>query len=572
MNEFNFDTKALEDIQNKKYNNVYMRITSTCNGRVWSLERNDNPKHSRVLSSIAHEASILSGSKSENSYIHGSDLEAFLKRSFSLKIDEDNKGDELLAQNKRAQSFIKAVRRGQLGPVLTRFRRGVKKAAALGRGLEAIERQGKKGKVLNELYWLEALSPNHTFVDQEVHQRYNEWWDSGSKDSFFEWDLSNRPEGAGRQVAYNVEYLGEGFRDRYRVQFQDGKLHRNGVLFDTANQKTGFSGWGSAIFVIGPDGFYSGSHSVGEFHHSSFLSGGAVLGAGEIKTNSEGQIISISNKSGHYKPGKGELINTLKFLQDKAIDLSSIELQEIHPAGEQFEIGVKFIYSSALEYLDSKGNGPLSAIHSSINDKDLNISILKKLYSRGLDLSSVEFRELDSNGNEFNYSALEYLTSNGNCLPAGVSGVEIERDDSGQIISISSKFNDKAFNSYILNEMGIRGLDLRSVEFRELDHTGNEFNYSALEYLTSNGNCLPTGVSGVEIERDDSGQIISISSNRFSKKLNTDMLEILHSKGLVLSSVKFRQRNSQEKYVLYSSALEYLERFLGRNIYPGTFS
>ena len=486
MSEFNFDAKALDDIQNGKYTNVHMRITSTCNGRVWSIERNDDPNTSRILSSIANESSSLLGVKSRTTYIHGSDLEAFLKHSFSLEIDKDNKGDELLAQNKRAQSFMKAVRRGRLLPTLIKFRRGTKKAAILGRGLQALERQGKKGLVLSEDYWLEALSPDHAFVTSEVKQRYNKWLASGSEDHFFEWDLANRAEGAEPPTVCEVKYLEKGVRDQYRIKFQDGKFYRKGEVFDTANERTEFSGGGTAIFVIGPDGFYSGSHSVGEFHHSSFLSGGAVLGAGEIKTNSEGQIISISNKSGHYKPGKGELINALKFLQGKGVDLSSVELQELHPAGEQFSLGVQFIYSSALEYLDNMGDCPMGTIYSSSNNKRFNLDMLQELQDKGLDLSSVKFKESNPMLDEFSYSALEYFNTGGKCLPWDGERIKIQRDDNDQIISINSDSSDKCLNMERLEELQRRGLDLSLVRFQEPNPQGGQVMHSsALEYLDS---------------------------------------------------------------------------------------
>jgi hypothetical protein len=37
-------------------------------------------------------------------------------------------------------------------------------------------------------------------------------------------------------------------------------------------------------------------------HHADLVDGGNVFGAGEIFINQEGNIVRITNESGHYKP------------------------------------------------------------------------------------------------------------------------------------------------------------------------------------------------------------------------------------------------------------------------------
>ncbi len=74
--------------------------------------------------------------------------------------------------------------------------------------------------------------------------------------------------------------------------------------YSTTDEFSKFSGKGFAIYVMSPTGeFYSASHKVGLFHHSSFLGGDEIGGAGEWKIE-DGILKSITNKSGHYEPGQ----------------------------------------------------------------------------------------------------------------------------------------------------------------------------------------------------------------------------------------------------------------------------
>lgn len=118
-----------------------------------------------------------------------------------------------------------------------------------------------------------------------------------------------------KKLLQHVAYLDAQARVRYRVVMQNGLLQKDGKPLDTTNMKTHFTGPGWAIYVLSPSGvFYTGSHVVGQFHHSSFLEGRPVKGAGEWKVNN-GKLIEITAKSGHYKPKKEHFINCLKSLR-----------------------------------------------------------------------------------------------------------------------------------------------------------------------------------------------------------------------------------------------------------------
>lgn len=114
----------------------------------------------------------------------------------------------------------------------------------------------------------------------------------------------------------SVQYLAPSERQQYRVL--PNTLPKN------------FSG----IFVIGPDGeLYIGKPRDGHFHHSSFFAGGVLTWAGEIRTNATGQIVELTDESGHYQPSKIHNLQGLDVLRQLGFDLSNAMFTEPFRAG-----------------------------------------------------------------------------------------------------------------------------------------------------------------------------------------------------------------------------------------------
>jgi hypothetical protein len=143
-------------------------------------------------------------------------------------------------------------------------------------------------------------------------------------------------------------------RTPYKVSVgEGGKLFQGGQLLDTeaGSARTGIRAAGSAgghLYAMSPQGqIYSAdmasewekggmqgpaatvkkvkgtyqsadpgaeSAEATTFHHSSFLAGGDVAGAGEIRAH-EGILSMISNASGHYRPGPEYVMQTLNQLE-----------------------------------------------------------------------------------------------------------------------------------------------------------------------------------------------------------------------------------------------------------------
>jgi hypothetical protein len=102
--------------------------------------------------------------------------------------------------------------------------------------------------------------------------------------------------------------------EAHRLFVRDGKLYRasDGTPFDTAAASTAHSGGGKAMFVMDRHGnlYASNTQIVRELHHSSFLGGADVAGAGEIKVT-DGVLDEMTRKSGHYKPTEAHNENVI---------------------------------------------------------------------------------------------------------------------------------------------------------------------------------------------------------------------------------------------------------------------
>jgi hypothetical protein len=174
--------------------------------------------------------------------------------------------------------------------VFTAFQRAVKRAKKIGKGLFKIQKAGYRGKTLGEEYWgSEIVTPT------------------------------------GR-----VKMLSETEREECSVVCEEGVFTIGGKPCSTNLNHSAHSGEGYAVFVIGPEKkMHLGNHGMTKdekyFFHSSFLSDAAVFCAGEIKIDEHGKLVALSNKSGHYKPGDLENLFLLRYLEERGVDLTTVD-------------------------------------------------------------------------------------------------------------------------------------------------------------------------------------------------------------------------------------------------------
>ncbi|MGZ8414489.1 MAG: hypothetical protein ACXW05_17310 [Gemmatirosa sp.] len=173
-------------------------------------------------------------------------------------------------------------------------------------------------------YWLERVDPEHR-PGFQLSNAYEAWLADGSamhgKTSF--WDYVDR-----QGLVMKVQFIKEGeldpatgavLRENYRLNFApDGRATTiDGSPFRTEFMETAHSGVGWAVFVVDLEGrMYANSHTVGYFHHSTFLAGRPVAAAGEVLIDPTGRIRFITAKTGHYKAGIAEMTRMVTLIPE----------------------------------------------------------------------------------------------------------------------------------------------------------------------------------------------------------------------------------------------------------------
>lgn len=129
-----------------------------------------------------------------------------------------------------------------------------------------------------------------------------------------------------------ITYLTPEARDRHVLRVDDGKLvDANGEVLDPQlggdghDKRSGF-----AIFVMAGDGtiYVSFDHDQGKFHHSSLVAGAPVAGAGDM-TVIDGDLLEISNSSGHYRPPSKSLAHVVARLTEMGVDMSGVKVTRV---------------------------------------------------------------------------------------------------------------------------------------------------------------------------------------------------------------------------------------------------
>ncbi len=180
----------------------------------------------------------------------------------------------------------------------------------------------KKLDTANDPNWFDKLQPieEEIKVIQQKIDLQKQWFeDQKIKVNSFTGEYDET-----QFIHHHVKYLTtQPQREQFQLDVSGGILQQQKQPFNTASSFTSHSGRGWAIYVMDPNGFfYAGPHQVGQFHHSSFLAGGVVAGAGELKTDHSGKIQEISNKSGHYTPSSSQMFQVFTQLEKGGVDLN----------------------------------------------------------------------------------------------------------------------------------------------------------------------------------------------------------------------------------------------------------
>ncbi|XP_039070454.1 IQ domain-containing protein IQM1-like [Hibiscus syriacus] len=205
---------------------------------------------------------------------------------------------------------------------VSRWARARTRAAKVGKGLS----KAVKGQRLALRHWLEAIDPHHRY-GHNLHFYYDVWFESKSSQPFFYWlDV-----GDGKAVTLDkcprtvlqsqcIKYLGPKERESYQVMMEEGKLIYKQNK-EAVNTREG-SKW---IFVLSTCRIlYVGEKVKGEFHHSSFLAGGATIASGRLVVR-QGTLYAVWAYSGHYRPTQENFMELCSFLEKHHVDLTDVK-------------------------------------------------------------------------------------------------------------------------------------------------------------------------------------------------------------------------------------------------------
>lgn len=134
----------------------------------------------------------------------------------------------------------------------------------------------------------------------------------------------------------DIRYLESEAREAHRVHIFKGKcyrfLRRNGILqmslLNTEYHNSHLKeGWVS--FVMNAQGEIFATSHQNKIVHSSFMKGGPVIFAGEMKVGKNGQILAVTDYSGHYTPQFENFQLFARHLHKRGVNLSSCDFYKI---------------------------------------------------------------------------------------------------------------------------------------------------------------------------------------------------------------------------------------------------
>jgi hypothetical protein len=317
-------------------------------------------KFSKSKISEGHKWDIQVGGQTLNHTVEVTKalMESFEKMNSSDKTEHNKRFQESLSYLKNSTQIIKndddknlKSAQEKLGRVmghLMRLNEGVSKGAKPMAELyhpELIDKQNRYGRQGAELFnvWLKQDKGKMNYMN------YNDWLKALENGENVlgksEIPAQYLVNGKLNPAISKVRYLNPEERKAFEVSMSHGKLQfsQSRNVVDTSGKEF--------IFVVDSNRkMYLGEYSRGTFNHSSFLSGGAVMGAGELSVK-DGKIVGITDKSGHYEPDNDLIIKGLMALHLSKVDLSNVVLTiNAHPLSQ-----IPKKQYNALEFLRNGG-------------------------------------------------------------------------------------------------------------------------------------------------------------------------------------------------------------------------
>lgn len=179
---------------------------------------------------------------------------------------------------------------------------------------------------------------------------YALWATSDTQNSFFYWldhgdgkDITGAGHGKKAVTreqleAAEVQYCNKKTRQQFQVSVRDGKLHwiNQGMRLCHSSKKAKADGKRvMMIYVMAPNGtLYLGDKKREKFHHSSFLSGSAVIAAGSMCVE-HGILREVTPHSGHYRPSADDFKRCIASIESMGVDMTTVSIGKLKERTEK---------------------------------------------------------------------------------------------------------------------------------------------------------------------------------------------------------------------------------------------
>ncbi|MEJ8798121.1 hypothetical protein WKR88_17655 [Trinickia caryophylli] len=228
-----------------------------------------------------------------------------------------------------------------------RAKQNWRRGKAIARRLTAGNFEG--GLDLSDAYYLEKLDEQHRYGEW-LSALHSAWKIMPGSLNFFDWlatDTASEvmtliideiPQEARHK---KIDYYDAARRENLLTSF-DGNKITSPYLASLSNKNKEGSGNESNLelmFAMDEENRIYTLHKTPLLHHhTSLLSGGSVRSAGYFEMNSDGELIKVSNESGHYKPGEPHLIAILEELISRNVDLSGVrvKIMSAHASAKEY--------------------------------------------------------------------------------------------------------------------------------------------------------------------------------------------------------------------------------------------
>ncbi|MBE2282889.1 MAG: hypothetical protein IAE77_05450 [Prosthecobacter sp.] len=138
-----------------------------------------------------------------------------------------------------------------------------------------------------------------------------------------------------REGSATTQYMNEEQREEHRMHLRPGRdaTGAENMRLSGPEVKKGaehifaMDGEGQ-VFIKESQAATSQTDSTGRqvhVHHSSFLAGEKVAGAGELIVDKQGFINEVSDRSGHYQPGEAESKQALDELEKQGVNMDNVK-------------------------------------------------------------------------------------------------------------------------------------------------------------------------------------------------------------------------------------------------------